>query len=339
MPSASSIKDSFLLADRTERKMISPKFLGHLALAFLLGLQPVFAARYPSFGTVQTTNSSGVLNAVINNTASSTNLFDYRVQADLANIVETLQANDTDIRVVVFSSGNKEFFIAHIDVDYFSPGYESPLPLFDPGLPDMTFPTALLWNISQLPQATIAMVEGRARGIGNEFLMSCDMRFSTTSPSVLFAQLENSFGLNPGCGGAMYLSNLIGRGRTLEYVLSSTDIDAVTAEKYGWINRAFDTSAAMKEYVHTLARRIALFPLAGINGTKFGVNAVSRPSREVIVQKAQTVIDMLALLPATQAYAAEFIEATNNQSIGELELNYGQALLGLYNVTEEELNN
>ncbi|KAJ7625884.1 ClpP/crotonase-like domain-containing protein [Roridomyces roridus] len=310
--------------------MISPKFLGRLGFALLFALQPGFAAPYPSFGTVQTTNSSGVLNAVINNTASSTNLFDYRVQADLANLVETLQANDTDIRVVVFSSGNKEFFIPHLDVDYFLPGY---------GFPDMTFPPALLWNISQLPQATIAMVEGRARGIGNEFLMSCDMRFSTTSPSVLFSQLETSFGFIPGCGGAMYLSNLIGRGRTLEYVLASADIDAVTAEKYGWINKAFDTSAAMKEYVHTLARRIALFPLAGINGTKFGVSAVSRPSREDIVQKAQAVITVLAQLPATQAYATKFVEATHNQSIGELELNYGQALLGLYNVTEEELTN
>ncbi|KAJ7625876.1 ClpP/crotonase-like domain-containing protein, partial [Roridomyces roridus] len=283
---------------------------GCVGFALLFALQPALAARYPSFGTVQTTNSSGVLNAVINNTASSTNLFDYRVQADLANLIETLQVNDTDIRVVVFSS-----------------------------FPDMTFPTALLWNISRLPQATIAMVEGRARGIGNEFLMSCDMRFSTTSPSVLLAQLEPSFGFNPGCGGAMYLSNLIGRGRALEYVLSATDIDAVTAEKFGWINRAFDTSAAMKEYVHTLAKRIALFPPAGINGTKFGVNAVSRPSREVIVQKAMTIVDMLAASPASQAYGARFVKATNNQSIGELELNYGQALLGLYNVTEEELKN
>jgi enoyl-CoA hydratase/carnithine racemase len=45
------------------------------------------------------------------------------VQSDLANLVETLQANDTDVRVVVFSSAKKEFFIGHIDVEYFLPGY------------------------------------------------------------------------------------------------------------------------------------------------------------------------------------------------------------------------
>jgi hypothetical protein len=34
------------------------------------------------------------------------------------------------------------------------------LPLYDTGFPDMLFPVALLWNITQLPQATIAVIEG-----------------------------------------------------------------------------------------------------------------------------------------------------------------------------------
>ncbi|KAJ7655944.1 ClpP/crotonase-like domain-containing protein, partial [Mycena rosella] len=218
------------------------------------------AARYPFFGTLQMTNSSGVLNVVINNTYSPINLFDLHVQSDLANLIDTLQANDTDIRVVVFSSANTDFFLAHIDLNYFLPGYESPLPEFDPGLPDMSFPVALLWNITQLPQATIAVIEGRTRGIGNEFLMACDMRFASKSPSVLLAQFETSFGLNPGAGGEMYLAQLMGRGRAFEYTLASLDVDAVTAERIGWINRAFDTSGDLTAYVQALAARIALFP-------------------------------------------------------------------------------
>ncbi|KAJ7103945.1 ClpP/crotonase-like domain-containing protein [Mycena epipterygia] len=306
-------------------------FTGLLRFASLALLTvSAHAARYPSFGTLQTTNSSGVLNVVINNTFSSINLFDLHVQSDLANLVETLQANDTDIRVVVFSSANPEFFLAHIDVNYFLPGYESPLPFFDPGLPDMTFPTALLWNITQLPQATIAVIEGRTRGIGNEFIMSCDMRFSTTAPSVLLAQLETSFGLNPGAGGAMYLSHAIGRGRTFEYVLSSADVDGATAARIGWVNSAFDTSAELWAHVRALAARIALFPAAGIVGTKAGINAVSRPPREVIVQEAQDIIGVLSETPAAQAFGVKFIQATHNQSIGSLELNYGAELVTLF---------
>ncbi|KAJ7669649.1 ClpP/crotonase-like domain-containing protein [Mycena rosella] len=210
-------------------------FCALLSLALASFALLASAARYPSYGTLQTINSSGVLNVMINNTYSSVNLFDLHIQSDLANLIETLQANDTDIRVAVFSSANKDSFLAHININYFLPGYESPLPQFDPGLPGMVFPDALLWNITQLPQATIAVIEG--------FLMACDMRFASTSPSVILSQLETSLGANPGAAGAMYLSHLIGRGRTFEYVLSSYDVDAVTAERIGWINTAFATSS------------------------------------------------------------------------------------------------
>ncbi|KAJ7882014.1 enoyl-CoA hydratase/isomerase-like protein, partial [Mycena olivaceomarginata] len=272
------------------------------------------AARYPSYGTLRTTKSGGVLNVVINNTYSTINLFDMHVQSDLANLVETLQANDTDVRVVVFSSANKEFFIGHID---------SVLPLYDTGFPDMLFPVALLWNITQLPQATIAVIEGRTRGIGNEFLMSCDMRYASTSPSVLISQLETSLGVNPGAGGGMYLARLIGRGLAFEYVLSSADVDARTAARVGWVNAAFDTSRELHAHVRALAARIAMFPAAGIIATKTGINAATRPSREEIVNAAQNVIAALLPTPAVQGAFRRFIHVTRNQSIGKMELDYG----------------
>ncbi|KAJ6492868.1 ClpP/crotonase-like domain-containing protein [Mycena vitilis] len=290
-------------------------------------------ARYPSFGTLQTSTSAGVMDVVINNTFSEINIFDFHVMADLANLLELLQSNgtDSDVHVVVFSSANPDFFIAHIDINLFLPGFESPLPQFDPFNPDMIFPDALMWNITQLPQATIAVIEGRARGIGNEFLMACDMRFALDSPEVLVGQLENSVGAVPGAGGALYLSNLIGRGRTLEYVLSSADVDAATAASLGWVNAVFDTSSKLHDYVRTLAERIALFPLAGIAGTKQGVNAVSRPPRDVFVRDSQNVILSLEGLPETRALDNKVFAATNNQSNGPFELNWAEAVLALYN--------
>ncbi|KAJ6554021.1 ClpP/crotonase-like domain-containing protein [Mycena vulgaris] len=279
------------------------------------------AARYPSYGTLQTTQSSGVLNVVINNTFSTINLFDQHVQADLANLIAELQAPDTDVRVVVFSSANPDFFLGHIDINYFLPGYD---------MPDMIFPVALIWNITQLPQATIAVIEGRTHGIGNEFALACDMRFASTAPGVLLSQFETSFGLNPGAGGAMYLAQLLGRGLAFEYLLGSLDVDAATAARIGWVNRAFDSAQELHAYVRGLAARIALFPAAGIVGTKAGVNAVSRPPRAVLIEEAQDVILILAKTPAAQAFTAKFVAATHNQSIGALELNYGEEVLKLY---------
>ncbi|KAJ7167259.1 hypothetical protein C8R43DRAFT_984622 [Mycena crocata] len=109
-----------------------------------------------------------------------------------------------------FKVHTRTFFMAHIDIASLQPGFESPLPFFDPGLPDMAFSIALLWNITQPLQASIAVIEGRTRGVGNQFLMSCDMRFASTSPSVLLG-LETSLGANPGAGGEMHEFILVGR--------------------------------------------------------------------------------------------------------------------------------
>ncbi|KAJ6540723.1 hypothetical protein B0H19DRAFT_959770, partial [Mycena capillaripes] len=63
-------------------------------------------------------------------------------------------------------------------------------------------------------------------------------------------------------------------------------VDARTAASVEWINRTFDTSKELHDYVQTLAARIARFPAAGIAGTKAGIDAVSQNKREASVQSA-----------------------------------------------------
>ncbi|KAJ7137144.1 ClpP/crotonase-like domain-containing protein, partial [Mycena epipterygia] len=114
-------------------------------------------------------------------------------------------------------------------------------------------------------------------GIGNEFIMSCDMRFASKSLSVKFTQIKTLFGRTTGAGGAMYLAHEIGRGHTFEYMLSSKNADAVMATQIEWINQVFDNYTKLHNYVQKLAAHIALFPTQGIIATKKGINAVSRP--------------------------------------------------------------
>jgi enoyl-CoA hydratase/carnithine racemase len=66
----------------------------------------------------------------------------------------------------------------------------------------------------------------------------------------------------------------MGRARALEVMLSADDYDAGLAERYGWINRALP-AAALREFVRSLARRIAGFPAAGRALLKDRVNAIS----------------------------------------------------------------
>jgi enoyl-CoA hydratase/carnithine racemase len=121
--------------------------------------------------------------------------------------------------------------------------------------------------------AFIAQIGGRVRAAGSEFVLACDMRFAARE-SAIFAQIEQAFGQIPGGGATQYLVRLMGRGRALEVMLSAEDYDADLAERYGWINRALPV-AELRDFVRSLAHRIAGFPAAGQTAVKDRVNAIS----------------------------------------------------------------
>jgi hypothetical protein len=76
-------------------------------------------------------------------------------------------------------------------------------------------------------------------------------------------------------------------------------------------------------YVQALAARIALFPPAGIQATKKGINEVSLVPVDAWIQRARNIIEVLAPSPVSQALLKQFVQATNNQTIGPVDLNYG----------------
>src|SRR4029077_18577391 len=103
----------------------------------------------------------------------------------------------------------------------------------------------------------IAKVRGRTRGIGNEFVLACDMRFASRQTAI-FGNPEVGVGLVPGGGALEWLPRIVGRSRALEFVLSGDDFDADIAERYGLVNRTLD-DADLDPFVEALARRMASF--------------------------------------------------------------------------------
>lgn len=83
------------------------------------------------------------------------------------------------------------------------------------------------------------------------------MRFA--SPHTILNQPEVALGLLPGGSGTQRLPRLVGRSRALEAILGCDDIDADTAERWGWVNRVLPEDR-LAPFVTTLAARIASFP-------------------------------------------------------------------------------
>src|SRR5262249_23259694 len=139
---------------------------------------------------------------------------------------------DERVQVIVFTSADPDYFIAHVDVTRIAEYRDAAVALTGEASLGLLFR-----YLSASRLVTIAQIEGRVRGAGSELVLACDMRFAARE-SAIFGQFEPSFGVIPGAGGAQHLARLMGRARALEVMLSAQDYDADLAERYGWINRA-----------------------------------------------------------------------------------------------------
>ena len=216
---------------------------------------------YTGYSVIRVSVDGGVARVVIDN--PPINLFDLALYGDMVRVSHELAA-DADVRVVVLSSAVPGFFIAHFDVELI-------LSMPD-NMPEPTEPhdfDRMCENFRTMPKATIAVIEGRAGGGGSELALACDMRFALRDGAV-FNQPEVALGIVPGAGGTVRLPRLIGRSRALEVILGSNDIDADTAEKWGWVNRTFDT-ADLWPFVDRLAERISRFPAEAVAAAKESV--------------------------------------------------------------------
>jgi enoyl-CoA hydratase/carnithine racemase len=91
------------------------------------------------------------------------------------------------------------------------------------------------------------------------------MRFAT--PDAIFSQPEVAIGILPGGGGTVRLPRLVGRGRAMEVVLGCDDIDAATADRWGWINRVLPVDE-IHPFVDRLAGRVASYPAHAVAAAK-----------------------------------------------------------------------
>ena len=126
------------------------------------------------------------------------NMFSFATLVESRALVSDLEA-DTSVKVVVFQSANPDFFIAHLDLS--KAAELRPVnfaPWFD-----------FVLRLSSMPVVSIAKIRGRTRGIGNEFVLACDMRFASRQ-SALFGNPEVGVGLVPGGGALEWLPRVVG---------------------------------------------------------------------------------------------------------------------------------
>jgi enoyl-CoA hydratase/carnithine racemase len=141
------------------------------------------------------------------------NLWDRVLTGDLVRLLDEFEA-DEGARVLVLTSADPEYFIAHADVAMITD-----MPVTAAGEPGMPAPVnVMLERLRLMPKISIAAIAGIARGGGSEIALACDLRFATRSARL--GQPEVALGIIPGAGGTQRLTRLVGRARALEIVLT-----------------------------------------------------------------------------------------------------------------------
>ena len=208
------------------------------------------------------------------------NIITLALYAELTQLVEELQ-RDPDLSVVVFKSANPDFFLAHFDVEAI-----------------LQFPTEgdaerssepnpfhlMCERLRTMNKVTIAQIEGRVGGGGSELVASMDMRFGVIGKTIV-NQMEVPLGILPGGSGTQRLPRLVGRGRAMEIVLGGEDLDAETAERWGYLNRIY-AAADIDQAVSDLAERIGRFPQPAVRLAKASVNAAELPLAQGLSEEA-----------------------------------------------------
>jgi enoyl-CoA hydratase/carnithine racemase len=225
-------------------------------------------------------------------------------------------AADDAVRAVVLRSDDPEFWIAHFDVEAIL-GFPVDAPAQRAAKVDDNPFHAMCERFRTMPKAVIAEIGGRVGGGGSELAMSCDMRFGARGRTVV-NQPEVALGILPGGSGTQRLPRLVGRGRALEVILGCDDLDADSAERFGWLNRAL-APEELRPFVDRLARRIASFPAPAIAAAKRAVLAAEPDWTDGLLDEGYAFQQLLRT-PEAQRAMRRFLERGGQTREGERKL-------------------
>jgi len=160
----------------------------------------------------------------------SANTFSRQALEELRTALRAIGAEQP--RGLVIRSA-KDNFIAGADVEEFT--------RFRSSAEAMAF-VKLGWDVfqelSELPFATTAMVNGFCMGGGVELALACRYRVALDDPKTRFALPEVMLGIMPAWHGVQWLPKLVGPAAAFDMLLTGKTVDARRAKRIGLVDQA-----------------------------------------------------------------------------------------------------
>jgi enoyl-CoA hydratase len=205
-----------------------------------------------SYSTLLTALHDGIFTITINR-PDKLNALNKDVFTDLDKVVDEI-LSDPFIKSAIITGAGSKAFVAGADITEFTGLSKAESMALAKRGQDIFF------KIENCAKPIVAAVNGFALGGGCELAMACHFRIA--SDNAKFGQPEVNLGLLPGYGGTQRLTQLVGKGRAIELLISGGLLNADTALQYGLVNYVVPAGELMSKTIAILSVINSKAPLA-----------------------------------------------------------------------------
>jgi enoyl-CoA hydratase len=205
-----------------------------------------------AYNNILTSLSEKIFTVTINR-PDKLNALNHQTIQEIGHAVAQAATDDQVGGIIITGSGEKAF-AAGADISEFAAFSASEAEKLsrDGG--------AVFNAIEQSVKPVIAAVNGFALGGGCELAMACHLRIASVNAK--FGQPEVNLGLIPGYAGTQRLTQLIGKGKALEFLMTADMIPAEEALRLGLVNAVVPREALMDHATVMLKKITSKAPLA-----------------------------------------------------------------------------
>ncbi len=198
-----------------------------------------------TYETITLEASPGGIAVVLLNRPERHNAFNARMIEELADAFETLRGED-HLRMVILRGAGKSFS-AGADLEWMKLAADF---TEDENEQDAFALAEMLRKLYELPQLTVAAVQGAAMGGGAGLIAACDVAVAVKDASFRFSEVR--LGLTPATISP-YVMAAIGPRWSKALFMTGEGFDAGFAEKIGLVQYAVDDQAGMESMLEHLS--------------------------------------------------------------------------------------
>ena len=205
------------------------------------------------YQTLLTDLQDGIFTITINR-PDKMNALNKDVIQELGKAIDEVY-NNAEIKTAIITGAGEKAFVAGADISEFtSLDSKGGAALAKVGQ-DQVFD-----KIENCPKPVVAAVNGFSLGGGCELAMSCHFRLA--SENAKFGQPEVNLGLIPGYGGTQRLTQLIGKGKSMELMMTGDMIGADEAKALGLVNHVLPLADLLPKTKEILQKIQSKAPIA-----------------------------------------------------------------------------